>query len=272
MGFLSLGKFLSGGGRCLQYLDDVTTFGTRGARTFGKKAGKFGRGASETAQGLFPEYSSPFALRAANCTSQDEAVNMLIRNLKEYGVKGLDSENYWIRQELTSLSPEAFLKLEHAMEEASKAGYKIPYAKDAEYIEMVLPMADGKMHNVKIYPQLNKGKGRIYMRAFMDGDIPKDSCKTYKDVLAAGKTQHPGTEYPLSLNTVEINPRLLDYISTNMKGNSVYGRLTARKDIADLIRKNWTAKEANDFSKFYKSDTDDYLIAIGVKTDTKLRR
>ena len=192
--------------------------------------------------------------------SHEQMVDQFFK-LESDVIKGLDPKNHFIQQDISNLSPESLLKLKQCMDEAYKAGYKIPYDKNCEYIEMMLPMTDGRMFPVKVFPHVIKKEGNVGMRIYVGNDIPKDCFKTYHDVgINAGARQHPGSAHQLPIHA---NYQQLDFIDKNVNGSDVYGRLTARKRLADLIKENWTEKEANYFIETYNLDTRSHLRKLG---------
>lgn len=163
-------------------------------------------------------------------------------------VKGLDKNNHWMKQDISNLSSKEIEELERFMNDAYKKGIKIPYEKDYKYLEMLLPMTDGKKHLVKIFPNYNKGK--INMRIYMDKDIPADSFKTYRDASLESK-QHPGACHVLNFE----QNLMLDSLVEKLNSDNVFDRLTSRKLFAGIIQRGWTEKEAKAFVDSYEKET-----------------
>lgn len=176
-------------------------------------------------------------------------------------IKGLDSKNLWIKQDLSNLTPAQLDYLEEALALAAKKGIKIPYGKEFEYIEVPLTMTDGRKHFVKMFPHFYDGK--VNMRMYMDNDIPKDIHKTYRNVsLDAGEKQHPGVAFKLGIeNLPRETQELLNKWFSSEDANS---RLKARLFLAELIDDNWTQNCAKEFIEDYELATRSFLKRRGI--------
>ena len=184
--------------------------------------------------------------------SHEENVNSFFNRQADV-IKGLDKNNNWIKQDLIHLSPKELKLLEEVMDDAAKKGIKIPYGKDYEYIEMLLPMSDGRNYPVKIFPGFCDGQ--IKMRIFLDRHIPNDSCKTYRDI---GYPRHNG-----ACHSIKPFWGVQDF-KQGFRSDDVVERLTSRKKLADKIRDMWTEDDSIKFMEEYNWETRCFLKRGGI--------
>lgn len=184
--------------------------------------------------------------------SHEEKVGSFFK-LQSDVIKGLDKNNHWIQRDISNLSSKELEELENLMNDAAKKGMKFPYDKDSEYIEMLLPMTDGRKHQVKIFPGFYEHN--LNMRIFMDKDIPADKFKTYHDVSLSDNP--PGAVHSFKI-------MLIDDLKKDLKSDNVLERLKGRKKLADKIKYMWQESDAKSFEDSYARETHYYLWQKGI--------
>lgn len=190
--------------------------------------------------------------------SHEELVSDFIREYSHggAGITGMDVKNFWVKNDLMELSPQMFKNVQELADSARQKGFKIPYDKQKEFIELPLPMPDGKMHQCKIFPSYADGK--IKMRIFLDGDIPSDKFNTTQDIAVIGQSKlFGGTAFEMKPNTQEIRELAGCYNSFHEHEDLVVRLITDFK-MAEAIRKNWTLENAKNFISDYVIDCEHF--------------
>ena len=180
--------------------------------------------------------------------STQEIVDEMLKKYKGT-LEGLNSENIWMRKDLMSLSKEQLQELNELLDIAKQKGVKIPYDRKTEYLEMSLPMTDGRLHRVKIFPRYYEGN--VNMRMFLDDDIPNATHKTLQEVFLDDKI-FSGTIYKLAMPPRYMstaNGMTKDWHSLN-----ILDRIKAHMSAVEAIEKNWAQTDAEWLIRDYEID------------------
>ena len=198
-----------------------------------------------------PETSSTPQKPSSTELTHEEIVDSFFKRQSDV-IKGLDKKNHWVHQAISNMSPKELEELENLANDAAKKGMKIPFDKEYEYIEMLLPMTDGRKHAVKIFPGFYRDK--LNMRIYLDKDIPDDKYKTYRDV---DPKHHPGALHSFEIICPE-------ELKKDLQSDNALERLKARKKLADKINYMWDESEAKYFVDTYEKETHYYLWQKGI--------
>lgn len=172
-------------------------------------------------------------------------------------IKGMDTRNFWVREDLLKLTKEEMAELKTLADIARQKGIKIPYDKDKEFIEIPLAMPDGKLHKCKIFARYYDHK--IGMRMFLDNDIPSDKFNTTQDIAVTGNGKiFGGTSFQIERPTFDAKTLAFDY-NKQRESKNIIERLKAELNMAEAIQKCWTKETAERFTYEYSLDCEHFL-------------
>ena len=172
-------------------------------------------------------------------------------------IKGMDTRNFWVREDLLKLTKEEMAELKKLADIARQKGIKIPYDKDKEFIEIPLAMPDGRLHKCKIFARYYDHK--IGMRMFLDNDIPSDKFNTTQDIAVTGNGKiFGGTSFQIEHPTFDAKTLAFNY-NKQRESKNIIERLKAELNMAEAIQKCWTKETAERFTYEYSIDCEHFL-------------